>query len=86
MITDLEVKHIKEYIELRKQSVRDTYEKLIEPYYDKSIGMVNVSYMNKKTKEDFINKRNCLLVQEATYTEILEFIENKGIVVKELII
>jgi hypothetical protein len=30
--------------------------------------------MTKKEKEDFINKRNCLLVQEHCYKEILDLI------------
>lgn len=41
-------------------------EKLLDEMVDKSIGMINVSYLNKKEREEVLNKRNCLLVQKAT--------------------
>lgn len=65
---------IKEYLDKRIQDVEKCYQNLIEPYYDKGIGMINASCMSKKEREEFIVKRNCLLVQKETYKEILEFI------------
>ena len=58
------------YLKTRIESVEKAYEDLIKPYYVEGVGL-NVSYMNKKEKEEFINKRNCLLVQKQCYQEIL---------------
>jgi hypothetical protein len=45
-------------------------EKLLDEMIDKSIGCINVSLLNKKEKEEVINKRNCLTVQKATLEDI----------------
>ena len=47
-------------------------EKLLDEMVDKSIGMINVSYLNKKEREEVLNKRNCLLVQKATLIQAKE--------------
>ena len=47
-------------------------EKLLDEMVDKSIGMINVSYLNKKEREEVLNKRNCLLVQKATLIQVKE--------------
>ena len=47
-------------------------EKLLNEMVDKSIGMINVSYLNKKEREEVLNKRNCLLVQKATLIQAKE--------------
>lgn len=62
-----------EKLEERIQSVEKCYQDLIKPYYDEKINLINTSFMSKKEKEEFINKRNCLLVQKHCYEEILEF-------------
>ena len=46
--------------------------KLLDEMVDKSIGMINVSYLNKKEREEVLNKRNCLLVQKATLIQAKE--------------
>ena len=66
-----------EKLEERIQSVEKCYQDLIKPYYDKKLNIVNTSFMIKKEKEEFTNKRNCLLVQKHCYQEILEI--EKGI-------
>ena len=45
-------------------------EKMLDEMIDKSIGCINVSLLNKKEKEEVINKRNCLTVQKATLEDI----------------
>lgn len=45
-------------------------EKMLDEMIDKSIGCINVSLLNKKEKEEVINKRNCLIVQKATLEDI----------------
>lgn len=62
-----------EKLEERIQSVEKCYQDLIKPYYDEKLNLINTSIMSKKEKEEFINKRNCLLVQKHCYEEILEF-------------
>lgn len=47
-----------------------TVEKMLDEMIDKSIGCINVSLLNKKEKEEVINKRNCLTVQKATLEDI----------------
>lgn len=49
-------------------------EKLLDEMTDKSIGAINVSYLNKKEREEVINKRNCLLVQKATLIQVKEYL------------
>lgn len=39
------------------------------------IKIINVSGLSKKEKEEVINKRNCLLVQKATFEEVLQELE-----------
>lgn len=60
------------HLEQRIESVKKCYNELIKPY--KTDYGINVSLMTKKEKEELINKRNCLLVQEHCYNEILELI------------
>ena len=61
-----------QYLDQKIESVKKCYNELIKPYQTEY--GINVSLMTKKEKEDFINKRNCLLVQEHCYKEILELI------------
>ena len=65
---------IREYLEKRINDVKKAYDDLTEPYYIEGVGF-NISYMTKKEKEEFINKRNCLIVQKQTYKEILDKVE-----------
>lgn len=65
---------IKEYLDKRIQDVETCYQNLIKPYYDEVGKFINTSLMTKRQENEFINKRNCLLVQKETYKEILEFI------------
>ena len=69
---------LKKYLEDRIKSVDETYEKEL-PLIDLGEGhkIINVSCLSKKEKEEVINKRNCLLVQKATYQEILSLLEKK---------
>lgn len=66
---------ITDYLKSRVQSVDKCYKELVEPYQT-SYG-INVSLMSKKEKEEFTNKRNCLLVQKHCYEEILGLLEGK---------
>lgn len=68
---------LKEYLKERIANVEKCYEELIKPYYIEDIKIINVSGMNKKEREEFINKKNCLLVQKYSYEEILEKITQK---------
>lgn len=68
---------MKEYLTKRIEDVEKCYNDLIKPYYDEKINIINVSLMSKKEKEEFINKRNCLLVQRECYQEILDKLEEK---------
>lgn len=69
---------LKKYLEDRIKSVDETYEKEL-PLIDLGEGhkIINVSCLSKKEKEEVINKRNCLLVQKATYQEILSLLEKE---------
>ena len=69
---------LKEYLENRIKSVDETYEREL-PLMDLGDGhkVINISCLSKKEKEEVINKRNCLLVQKATYQEILALIEKE---------
>lgn len=67
-------------VEERISDVEKCYNDLIEPYYDKTINMINTSFMTKKEKEEFINKRNCLLVQKQCYEEILSIVKGEKII------
>lgn len=42
---------------------------------DERLNMINVSFMSRKEKEEFTNKRNCLLVQKHCYAEILKIVK-----------
>lgn len=68
---------MKEYLNKRIEDVDTCYNNLIKPYYDEKLNLINTSLMSKKEKEEFINKRNCLLVQKQCYKEILEVLEDK---------
>ena len=65
------------YLGERIKSVEQCYQNLIEPYYDEKLNVINTSSMTKKEKEEFINKRNCLMVQKYCYEEILKFIKGE---------
>lgn len=69
---------LKKYLKDRIKSVDETYEREL-PLIDVGEGhkVINISYLSKKEKEEVINKRNCLLVQKATYQEILSFLEKE---------
>lgn len=62
-----------EYLKQRIKSVKRCYEKEL-PLMDVGDGhkVINISGLSKKEKEEVINKRNCLLVQEHCYQEILD--------------
>lgn len=69
---------LKKYLKDRIKSVDETYEREL-PLMDLGEGhkVINISYLSKKEREEVINKRNCLLVQKATYQEILARLEEK---------
>lgn len=69
---------LKKYLEDRIKSVDETYEREL-PLIDLGYGhkVLNISYLSKKEREEVINKRNCLLVQKATYQEILLLLEKE---------
>ncbi len=58
----------------RINNIKECYNQTIKPFYDKKIGMLNVSALSKKQQNELINKRNCLLVQQDAYEEILDYI------------
>lgn len=72
-------KNIIEYLEKRIKDVEKAYDELIKPYYDEKLKIINVSLMSKKEKEEFVNARNCLLVQQACYNEIIEHINSLNV-------
>ena len=72
-----EKSQIVEYLEERIKSVDKCHDELKKPYYDEKLNIINTSFMSKKEKEEFINKRNCLLVQKYCYEEILKFVKGK---------
>ncbi len=74
---ETEKKNLTKYLEERIKAVENCYDHLIEPYCDKKINIINVSLMSKKEKEEFNNKRNCLLVQKHCYEEILEIVKGE---------
>ena len=57
------------YLKIRIENVKTSYETLVKPY--RTEYGINVSLMTRKEKEEFINKRNCLIVQQHCYQEIL---------------
>ena len=68
---------MKEFLEKRIADVEKAYNDLIKPYYIEGVG-INTSYMSKKEKEEFINQRNCLVVQKQTYKEVLDKLLEKS--------
>ena len=66
-----------EKIKDRIESIKKCYEKEINKYYDESIGTLNISCLNKKEKQELLNKRNCLIVQKATFKEVLELLDTE---------
>jgi hypothetical protein len=58
----------------RIANVKECYEKEMKPFYDAKLGILNVSNLSKDQQNELINTRNCLLVQRATYEEILEYV------------
>jgi len=69
---------LRKYLKDRIKSVDETYEREL-PFIDVGEGhkVINISYLSKKEREEVINKRNCLLVQKATYQEILALLEKE---------
>ena len=67
------------YLEKRIDDVEKAHDELIKPYYDENLNIINVTLMSKKEKEEFVNARNCLLVQQACYGEVIEFIHSMNI-------
>ena len=69
---------LKKYLKDRIKSVDETYEREL-PWLDLGEGhkVINISYLSKKEQKEVINKRNCLLVQKATYQEILSLLEKE---------
>lgn len=68
----LENSRSKDKIKKKIEEQTKRIDKLLEDMIDKSTGCINVSYLNKKEKEEVINKRNCLLVQKATLQQMGE--------------
>ena len=70
----------KDKIKKRLEQTKKVYEDEMKPYWvevgDKE-RVLNVSYLSKKEKEELLNKRNCLLVQIATYEDLLEESNNE---------
>lgn len=69
---------LKKYLKDRIKSVDETYEREL-PLMNLGEGhkVINISYLSKKEREEVINKRNCLLVQKATYQEILSLLDKE---------
>lgn len=70
------IDEVKKFLQKRISDTNICYGKLVEPYTDKELGVINISCMSRKEKEEFVNQRNCLLVQRSCYGEVLDFIEN----------
>ena len=64
-----------DYLKSRISNVDNCYKREVGKYYDESIKSLNTSGLNKKEKEELINKRNCLLVQKHCYQEILDLLK-----------
>ena len=77
-MTGTEIMNLKEYLKNIIKSVDETYEREL-PLMDlgEEHKVINISYLSKKEKDEVINKRNCLLVQKATYQEILSLLEKE---------
>lgn len=65
----------KNKIRKRMEQTKKVYDEEMKPYMIE-VGngekVLNVTGLNKKEKEELINKRNCLLVQIKTYEMLLE--------------
>ena len=65
----------KNEIRKRMEQTKKVYDEEMKPYMIE-VGngekVLNVTGLNKKEKEELINKRNCLLVQIKTYEMLLE--------------
>lgn len=64
-----------EKLEERIKAVDKCYNELLTDIG--GIKIINVTGLNKKEREEIINKRNCLLVQKHCYEEILSIINRK---------
>lgn len=65
----------KDKIKEKMEQTKKVYDEEMKPYMlDTGNGekVLNVTGLNKKEKEELINKRNCLLVQIKTYEMLLE--------------
>ena len=65
----------KNEIRKRLEQTKKVYDEEMKPYMlDTGNGekILNITYLNKKEKEELINKRNCLLVQIKAYEMLLE--------------
>lgn len=71
------INNLENYLKERIKHVDKCYTELVQPFYNKDLNIIDVSLMNKKEKEEFINKRNCLLVQKHCYEEVLEKVEEE---------
>lgn len=69
----MNIEDLKQKLESRLESVN----KALDDMVDKDIGMINVTGLSRKEKNEIINKRNCLLVQRHCYEEILGYIEGE---------
>lgn len=72
----MEIKKLEKYLKERVESVDKSYNEMLTDI--RGIKIINVSGLNKKEKEEVINKRNCLLVQKQCYQEILEKIQGQS--------
>ena len=68
------IEELEQKLNERIENVKGCYEKEIKPFYDAKLGILNVSNLSKEQQNELINTRNCLLVQRATYEEILDYI------------
>lgn len=65
-----------EKLEDKIKSADKCYEELLTDIG--GIKVINVSGLNRKEKEEVINKRNCLLVQKHCYEEILKILKGEN--------
>lgn len=66
---------IVKYLEERIKSVDKCYDELLTDVG--GVKIINVTGLDRKEVQEFINKRNCLLVQKYCYEEILKFVEGE---------
>lgn len=72
----MEIDNIEKYLKDRIKSVDKCYDELLTDIGD-GHKIINVTGLNKKEKEEVINKRNCLLIQKHCYNEILDFMKEE---------